>query len=100
MPRYTFSVLHDDGGEAPEAVAFDLHIFRPSVPVTVSREALEDLAAARRIDVTKLAGGLREFAETILPNLAETAFRKLRTLESIEIVAGDELTTWSDRPAL
>jgi hypothetical protein len=97
MVRYTFSDLDADGSDEPEAFTFDLHIFRPSVPVTVRRQALEDMAAARRIDTTKLAGGLREFAETILPNLAETAMRKLHTLEAIEIEIGDELATRSIR---
>lgn len=91
MPEYTFSELGSDGGDSPEAFVFDLHLFRPSIPVMVSREAVEDMAAARRIDTSKLAGGLREFAETILPDLAETASRKLRMIEAVEITSGDEL---------
>lgn len=89
MTNYTYTDIDTGGGEAPESVSFDLTIGGSIFRVVASREAIEDLAAASRVEVANLAGGLVEAARMFQPELAAAAIGKLHHGRTIYIRSED-----------
>lgn len=91
--RFTLSEVADAPPGIPETLEFELYIEHPSVRVLVSREAMDDHAARLGVRIEDLADKYPEFLRMCQPDYADTAFRKLRMLETVVITSGDVIVT-------
>jgi len=91
---YTYSEVGEATAEAPESLRFDLYLGDRTIPVTVSREALEDHQRHSGVTIANLAEGCLEYLRMFQPDFAELAAEKVRAVESVTINGGDVTRKW------
>ena len=89
MTGYKYSEIKPTGAKTPEALHFDLFLGERTIPVSVSREALEDHSKKTGIRFADLAYGMVEYLQTYQPEFGEIAANKVRAVERVMITSED-----------